>query len=108
MAKAKKSFLNDNPALAYISTYQETENIQSTEHTTNTDNTESLYATSKKKELKNRRVNFIMTPSLHHELTILAHMERVSLNELVGRVMGEYATSKREQIEKYLTLVGDE
>lgn len=104
---AKKSFLNDNPALAYISTFQ----AQETEDTACTDNTEHTHVapiTPKKKETKNRRVNLIMAPSLHSDLTILAHIQRVSLNELVSRVMGEYVTEKQGQIQKYLTITGDD
>lgn len=110
---AKKSFLDDNPALAYISTYREAEdtdsmiNTDNTEHTDNTDSTEHAHIAPKKKEIKNRRVNLIMAPSLHSDLTILAHMQRVSLNELVSRVMGEYVTQRQEQLQKYLTIVGD-
>lgn len=113
MAKAKKSFYNknNNPALAYISHIPDTEdgeNMQempNTEYTLITDNTQN---TKPIKETKSRRVNFIITPSLHKELTIISHMQRISLNELVNQVMGEYATTKREQIDKYLTLVGED
>lgn len=114
----KKSFLGDNPALAYISKYPEddatlTESTEKTDVTQYTEHTESkIRETSqtkikKDKEIKNRRVNFIMTPSLHAKLEILAHLQRISLNELVSRVMGEYAASKGEQIDKYRTLIGE-
>lgn len=107
---AKKSFLTDseNPALAYISKYQDTENTEGTTSTDNTEHTHVVPVTPKKKEIKNRRVNFIMTPSLHADLTILAHIQRISLNELVSRVMGEYVTEKQGQIQKYLTITGDD
>lgn len=106
---AKKSFLDNNPALAYISAIQ----TQETEDTTCTDNTEHTHVAPvtpkpKKKETKNRRVNLIMAPSLHSDLTILAHIQRVSLNELVSRVMGEYVAEKHGQIQKYLTITGED
>lgn len=114
----KKSFLGDNPALAYITKYPE-DDTALTEHTENTDITQYTEHTEskanemsktkikKEKERKNRRVNLIMTPTLHAELEILAHMQRISLNELVSRVMGEYAASKGEQIDKYRTLIDE-
>lgn len=107
---AKKSFLNDNPAMAYITsqteTTQNTPDTDVTEHTYNTEHTH--VTTNKRKQTKSARMQVLMTPALHNELTIIAHMQRISLNELVNRVMGEYVATKREQIGKYLTLVGDE
>lgn len=107
---AKKSFIDssENPALAYISKTPDTEDTQKTENTVITENTQHAHVTPKRKEIKNKRVNFVITPSLHQDLTIIAHMQRTSLNELINRVMGEYAAEKHEQIDKYLTLVGDE
>lgn len=104
---AKKSFLDTNPAMAYITPQvEEEQTIQEIEPRKKTA-VPSRSVSSKVKETKNRRVSMMMTPSLHVRLEILAHMQRISLNELVSRVMGEYAASKNEQIDKYQTLLGD-
>lgn len=102
---AKKSFIDTNPAMAYITPLvEEGQIIQEIEPQKTAVPSRSV---SKVKETKNRRVSMLMTPSLHVRLEILAHMQRISLNELVSRVMGEYAASKNEQIDKYQTLLGD-
>lgn len=107
---AKKSFLNDNPALAYISKYDD--NKQDAEHTQNVNNTPDVeYAqkkTKKKKPTKSRRVHFLMTPDLHAQMLTLAYMECISLNELANRLMEEYAASKQERINKYHELMAED
>lgn len=110
---AKKSFLNENPALAYISKYaedvQDVQDVQNTQDVDRTQNAdyEDKKATSsrKKKTTKSRRVHFLMTPELHKDMLTLAYMERVSLNELVNRLMGEYAASKQDRINMYSTFM---
>lgn len=48
-----------------------------------------------------------MTPELHSDMLTLAYMERVSLNELVNRLMEEYVASRQDRINKYSTFMED-
>lgn len=105
---AKKTFLNDNPALAYISKYdektQDVYSVQDVQHADTTDK-KTVGAGKRKKTTKSRRVHFLMTPELHSDMLTLAHMERVSLNELINRLMEEHAASKQDRINKYCTFM---
>lgn len=87
----KKTFKQgDNPAMAYITPKeQETEQAQYTEN-------------------KTRRINLIIQPTLHKDIKKLATMQRISLNELVIRVMRDYAEANTATIERYINVFGEE
>jgi len=87
----KKTFKQgDNPAMAYI-----TPKAQETEHTRYT-------------ETKTMRINLIIQPTLHKDMKKLATMQRISINELVTRVLRDYAEANTDTIDRYIKVFGEE
>jgi len=88
---SKKSF-KDNPAMAFIT--EETHNTQHTEYTHNTHNTDSA-------ETKSKRLNLLLTPSLHANLTKMSKVQLCSLNSLINEILEDYEKDHQDLIEKY-------
>lgn len=78
----KKSF-KENPALRFITT-PEAPPIQAAQDAPVKPN--PLYV-----ETRSKRVQLLMQPSLHRTLCSLAGQQGVSVNELIHRVLAEYA-----------------
>ena len=85
---SKKSF-KDNPAMAFIT--------HTTDYTHDTD----------RKETKSKRLNLLLTPSLHSNLLKIARVEGISLNELINVVLEKHAQQNKEVLEKYAEIWGD-
>ena len=98
----RKDFKRDNPALAFINAAAEKEKeaqpVQGTQHTQYTD----------KRETRNKRINMLLTPSLHSNLTKIARVEGHSLNDLVNTVLKAYEQQEQESIEAYEKIWGEE
>lgn len=93
---AKKSFKGDNPAMAFInSTPDQPKGTQGTQHT------------YKAQEARSKRLNLLLTPSLHEGLTRIARVEGTSLNELINVVLEKHAQQNKEALEKYAEIWGD-
>ena len=119
---SKKSFRENNPALQFITPapVQETPAGQprpakekQTDYTDNThttspaQNTQESDFTTKKQETKSKRLNLLIQPSLHQELTKIAYVQRVSLNELILRASREYAAAHQDAVRKYDEFTGE-
>ncbi|MEM1506253.1 toxin-antitoxin system HicB family antitoxin [Domibacillus sp. 8LH] len=87
---SKKNFKVNNPAARFINTDQ----TQQTDNTHNKPDSEST-------ETKSKRLNLLVTPSLHVNLKKVATMEETSVNDLINRVLNEYVEDKNDLIEKY-------
>jgi predicted HicB family RNase H-like nuclease len=94
----KKSFKNINPANAFISSTQTSEDTHLTDNTHNTHNEHKTHNTV---ETKSKRLNLILRPSLFKEFTKVAHMKRTSVNDLLNQLMTEYIEREAESIQQY-------
>lgn len=59
--------------------------------------------TTEGKETKSKRLNLLIKPTLYRNIEKIATMERISTNELINRVLGQYAREQAEAIAKYDT-----
>ena len=53
------------------------------------------------RETKSKRLNLLIKPTLYRNIEKIATMERVSTNELINRVLDQYAGDRVDLIEKY-------
>lgn len=99
--KNKKSF-KENPALQFISTTKSkiyTENTQYTDNTGNAGNTQNTYTLNT--EVKSKRLNLLLKPSLFEKISKIATVDRTSVNDIVNRALEQYAQQKSDAIERY-------
>lgn len=59
--------------------------------------------TTEGKETKSKRLNLLIKPTLYRNIEKIATMERISTNELINRVLEQYAREQAEAIAKYDT-----
>lgn len=59
-------------------------------------------------ENKSKRLNLLLRPTLHRDLGKLSAMERISTNELINRVLTEYAEQNADKIQKYDEIFGEQ
>lgn len=59
--------------------------------------------TTEGKETKSKRLNLLIKPTLYRNIEKIATMERTSTNELINRVLEQYAREQAETIVKYDT-----
>jgi len=90
----QKDFKRDNPALAFITAQPvhdelPTHVVQQAQHV------------QRKKEIREARVNLLLTPSLHANIVRIAQMERTSVNGLINKVLAEYEQQNLVAIENY-------
>lgn len=85
---SKKSF-KDNPAMAFIT--------HTTDYTHDTN----------RKETKSKRLNLLLTPSLHSNLLKIARVEGISLNELINIVLKKHEQQNQEAINKFTDIWGE-
>jgi len=89
---SKKSFKGgDNPAMAFI-----TQPTQQAQHTDSTDNTEN----------RSKRINMLLTPSLHLNLSKMAAVQLRSLNDLVNTALEAYVEDHQDLLEQYTKIWG--
>lgn len=55
------------------------------------------------REIKSKRLNLLIKPTLYRNIEKIATMERISTNELINRVLEQYAREQAEVIAKYDT-----
>ena len=102
---AKKSFKEINPALQFISA----DSTDNTDDTHTTDNTVYMYNTDNtQSERKTKRLNLLLQPSVMQRVTKIAHMQRRSVNDLIGSVLSDYVSAHAELITGYDKVFGDE
>lgn len=123
---AKKSFRGENPALRYISVpgeeytdiVQDTQKTQQAqnEHTANdTHNKRNVYnedtaqnqRISLVRETKSKRLNLLIRPSLYKDAAKIAHMQRVSINELIHLAIEIYVGEREQELRKYKDVYGE-
>ena len=63
--------------------------------------TETATPTATDKEIKSKRLNLLIRPTLYKDIEKIATMERVSTNELINRVLEQYSAEQAELIAKY-------
>jgi predicted HicB family RNase H-like nuclease len=53
------------------------------------------------REIKSKRLNLLIKPTLYRNIEKVATMERISTNELINRVLEKYTREQAELIAKY-------
>jgi predicted HicB family RNase H-like nuclease len=94
---AKKNFDDiENPAFQFItqSSFEEKEQ----EH-------EKPIQQISRKELKRKRLNLLIQPSLYDDLTKIAYIKRMSVNELICQAAKEFRDNERRALDRYKTVV---
>ena len=94
---SKKSFKDINPAMAFIT--------DSKDYTHNTDNTVNTHNTYKA-ETKSKRLNILLTPSLHSDLSKISKVQMTSVNNLINEILEEYIKDNQTSLEKYKKIWG--
>ena len=59
-------------------------------------------------ELKSRRLNLLLRPSVYSDIAKVATMERVSVNEIINRALEEYGNAHRDTVDAYGRTFGEE
>lgn len=59
-------------------------------------------------ENKSKRLNLLIRPTLHRDITKLSVMERISTNELINRLLTEYIEQNQEKIKQYDAIFGEQ
>lgn len=52
-------------------------------------------------ELKSKRVNLLLRPSVHERCNKIAYMSKLSFNDLVNKALEEYAQAHNDLVTKY-------
>lgn len=117
----KKSFTGENPALKYISmgNIENTEDEQITQYTDDTAITQKVQDihTGKKEstppevqahETKSKRLNVLIRPSLFEDAAKVAHMQRISVNELVHLAVERYVKGCEGDIVRFKEIYDQE
>ncbi|HGJ5899960.1 hypothetical protein [Arsenophonus apicola] len=101
---SKKSFVDANPAMAFISTMGSEEDFllvnQSAKEKSSNKNhqKEEIKPVPMKKnpefiETKSKRVQMLMQPSLYNEIKKKAKQKRVSVNEMMHKILKTYVNT---------------
>ena len=69
---------------------------------------EQLTAADTAEELKSKRLNLLIKPSTHRNMAKIATMQRVSLNELINKVMEDYVAAHTDKVDAYNATFGEE
>jgi hypothetical protein len=108
---SKKNFKGNNPAMQFISAEQtlqaeQTSNMShadKTDKTQYTDTADNTYKTGNI-EIKNRRVNWLLFPSVFEDLKKIAIMKQTTINDLVNKILKDYNAREAETIAQYDTV----
>lgn len=126
----RKNFKN-NPVLQFISTEHiehedYNDHIDSLQHTeidvktNHIEHTKDTYVThneidqnsisnnSSSKEIKNKRLTVLLTPSIFENAAKLSGLKRTSVNNTINKALEEYIQKHEEMLKKYDMLFGDE
>lgn len=76
--------------------------------TTTTPTAEAYITQEDTQETKSKRLNLLLRPTLHRDITKLSAMERISTNELINRVLSEYIEQNTDKIQKYDEIFGEQ
>lgn len=59
------------------------------------------------KEVKSKRLNLLLQPSVFEDLSKIAHMKQTSVNNLINSILRDYRENESKSIEKYNTIFGE-
>jgi hypothetical protein len=57
------------------------------------------------RELKQKRLNLLIQPSLHENMVKIAYVKRLSINELICQVLREYQDRERQALFRYEQII---
>jgi hypothetical protein len=57
------------------------------------------------KELKRKRLNLLLLPSLYRDMEKIAYVKGVSVNEIIGKALAEYRENEKRDLGKYDKMV---
>ena len=95
---ANKKTFKDNPALAFITSGTETEPQQGRARATQS---KEQTRTNGRQEVKSRRLNLLLQPSILEDISKIAYLERTSVNDLINTALKSYAADRADEIKKY-------
>ena len=106
---SKKNFTTlDNPALAFISNASLSEVAEPKETTQEVvKEVKKVESAPIENEVRTKRVQLVVTPSVFEDVQILTKIKKTSLNSLVHKLLEECIKENREDIEKYKKLFGE-
>jgi len=55
----------------------------------------------KNRELKRKRYNLLLVPSLFEDIKKIAYVEKMSANEAINQALSHYCSEKKKVLEKY-------
>lgn len=100
MSAKKKGFIDDNPALQFISkeTIDAVDGIEETPAETDQEAATAPASSRRRKrerpEARNRRVQVLMKPSHHDALKAIADREGISVNEAINEAIEDYLANE--------------
>lgn len=101
MSAKKKSFIDDNPALQFISkeTIDAVDGIEETPAATDQEAATAPASSRRHRkrerpEARNRRVQVLMKPSHHEALKAIADREGISVNEAINEAIEDYLANE--------------
>lgn len=60
-----------------------------------------------KRELKSKRTNLLLTPSIYTDMSKIATMKQVSFNEIVNQALAFYISMNEKTIARYDNFFGE-
>lgn len=76
--------------------------------TTPTPTAEAYITPEDAQENKSKRLNLLIRPTLHRDISKLSVMERTSTNELINRVLADYVEQNADKVQKYDEIFGEQ
>jgi predicted HicB family RNase H-like nuclease len=61
-----------------------------------------------KRELKKKRLNLIIQPSLYEDLSKIAYVKKISVNELICQAAKEYRDNEKRALDRYRAFTANE
>ena len=110
MAKARKSFKDSNPALQFISKAVQEEDTPATDNTHYTHTIHTKHNTVKpkvKEEIKSKRLNLLLQPSVVEDMEKIAAMRRSSVNDLINTVLKGFISQEGDTLARYEEVFGE-
>ncbi|OHW61241.1 hypothetical protein EUAN_23980 [Andreesenia angusta] len=102
---SKKSFKDDNPALAFISVdsdsnAQEVQEVQHVQDAHDTQEVQEVHPTQGKKGKKLPRINMAFSPENLEYLQLMSRLEGISITQYVNNLVAKDCTKKSDIVDK--------
>ena len=104
----KKSFKDNNPALHFVSTATQGEEVVEHNKQNTYNKPEDLNAKKedKKEETKSKRLNLLLQPSVVIDMEKIAAMKRSSVNDLINTILKKFVSQEADILARYEEVFG--